>query len=306
MTVESLEPQAPRENVPAPAPDPLASMIVAPISQDSHDEDIKFPRGQKDWERWKSTGSKQDLSVAMKQMSPAIDEVARANPGLSPSLLRSKAKVRVYEAFQTYDPAAGASLSTHVRNHLKPMTIRSHNEARAMPKGRFIEEATRDYHFKFKELSEMNLEAPGTDEMADAMKISRERSSELMRRMRSFEVPEGGMDGAAIPEDQTIENRRLKMWTEYVYQDMSPRDKKMLDMRMGRNGYEQMGMDDIARENNTSVATVHKVLSRASTTILDGVKATEAATLKAEASMEGGPELSDDPNDLLPAVTAPK
>ena len=279
--------------------EPLSSMIT-PIDQSNHSEDTRSPRGIKEWEKWKSTGSKQDLSLAMKQMSPAIDEVARANPGLSPSLLRSKAKVRVYEAFQTYDPAAGASLSTHVRNHLKPMTIRSHNEARALPKGRFIEDATRDYYSKFKELSELNMEDPGADEMADALSIPRERSIELMRRMRSFEIPEGGAEGAVIPEDQTIENKRLKMWTEYVYHDLSPRDKKILDMRMGRNGQEQLGMEEIARRVNTSPATVHKVLNRASGEILDGVRSAEATALKAEPAMDSAPDITDNSDDLLP------
>jgi len=243
---------------------PPAAPAIQPMGGES--------RGSSEWRSWNHDQSKENFSKLVKVMGPTIDSVTKSNPRLSPSLMRSKAKGLVMSAARSYDPASGASFSTHVNNHLKPLTIRSHGETRVIAKGRFVEEAAKDYKKVYDEFSEDHLREPTSDEMSDIMKISRGRSSELMRRTFSYEVPEGTMEGAVIPEESSAQNKKLRLWTEYVYQGLSPRDKLIMDLRLGRNGKPQLGLDDIARKAGVSTTMVHKILKRASGDILSGVE----------------------------------
>lgn len=227
-------------------------------------------RGFKEWQRWKSSGNRDDLSVAIKALDGVMNDVTRSNPGLNRHLMKAKAKTRVFEALNTFDPAAGASLSTHVRNHLKPLTLRSHNETRAIPKGRFVEESARDYRHSFSEFIEFNGREPTAYEMADRLKISPDRSSELMRRIRSYEVPESQIEGPIVADEVDESTRRLRLWSEYVYHDLTPRDQLIMDYRLGRNGREKLGLEEIAARMGLSPAAIHKVSTKIAERIVEG------------------------------------
>ncbi len=255
-------------------------------------------RGMPEWREWSSSQSKESFSKLVKAMGPTIENVARSNPKLNASLMRAKAKGLVMSAAKTFDPSSGASFSTHVNNHLKPLTIRAHGEARTISKGRFVEEAAKDYKRSYDEFSEDNLREPTADEMADRMKISAGRSSELMRRIFSYEVPEGGMEGAVIPEESSAQNKKLRLWTEYVYQGLNPRDKLIMDLRLGRNGKPQLGLEEIARKAGVSTTMAHKVLGKISSDILDGIDI-KPPVHKLESDI---PEMEVSDEDLLPAT----
>lgn len=277
------------------APEPAPKDVPSP------DGARREQTGLKEWRKWKARGDKESFAALARSVAPAIDRVAKANPKINPSLLRAKAKPLLLNAASTYDPSAGTAFTTHLSNHLKPLTIRSHGETRAVAKGRFVEETARDYKRAFDEFNEDRMREPTAQEMAEIMGISRERSSELMRRIRSYEVPEGAMEGAAIPEDRTAEARRLRMWTEYVYNSMSPRDQLVMDYRTGRNGKPQLKLSEIAEKTGISVAMVHKILNKAASEIIEGVSSMGSGALKASPAgpdAEASGEIDD--ADILP------
>lgn len=226
--------------------------------------------GVPEWQKWKKTQSPSDLAGALRAVDSVIDEVPRANPKLSRSLLRGQAKGRAIEALNSFDPEQGASLKTHVRNHLKPLTMRSHGQTRAISRGRFVEETATEYRNEMREFEETMGREPTAGEMADRMKISGKRSSQLMERSRQYEVPESQMESlGAVPGS---EDSRLARWTEFVYHDLTPRDQLMMDYRLGRNGKPQLGLEEIAEKLGTSTTTVHKVLNRVADRIMTGAE----------------------------------
>jgi len=280
------------------SPAPSASgMISAPEEAPATDGD-SAARGMREWKAWSSTRSKEDFSGLVKAMAPTLEGVVKANPRLNPHLMRAKAKSLLLNAASTFSPDSGASFSTHVHNHLKPLTIRSHNETRAVAKGRFVEDAAKDYKRSYDAFSEENLREPTAEEMSDIMGISSDRSSELMRRIFSYEVPEAGMDSAVIPEDKTAEAKRLALWTDYVYQGLSPRDKLIMDYRLGRNGKPQLGLEDIARKAGISTTMAHKILGKISGDIIEGASHRRGA---GEPDLEVEVPDDDRMEDLLPS-----
>lgn len=226
--------------------------------------------GMAEWRKWKDNPGPGQLSSALKAVDHVIDEVPRANPKLSRSLLRGQARSRAVEALSTFDPAMGASLETHVRNHLKPLTMRSHGQTRAVSRGRFIEETATEFKNESRAFEEQFGREPTAVEMADRMKIGLDRARQLMERSRHYEMPESQMESLGPVEGS--EDTNVSRWTEYVYHDLSPRDQLIMDLRLGRNGKEKHGLEDIASKVGISAPAVHKVLNRIADQIMTGAE----------------------------------
>lgn len=230
--------------------------------------------GVPEWNKWKESPGPASLSTALKSVNHVIDEVPRANPNLNRNLLRGQAKQRAAQALQTYDPSMGASLETHVRNHLKPLTIRSHGQARAISRGRFVEETATEFKNEFRAFEETFGREPTAPEMADRMKIGVPRAKLLMERSRHYEVPESQIESMGPVEGS--EDTQVSRWTEYVYHDLTSRDQLIMDLRLGRNGKEKHGLEEISAKVGISAPGVHKILNRIADRILEGVEGNES------------------------------
>lgn len=226
--------------------------------------------GMPEWKKWKDNPTPDSLSSALKSINHVIDEVPRANPKLSKPLLRGQAKQRAVEAFDTFDPSMGASLETHVRNHLKPLTMRSHGQARGISRGRFIEETATEFKNESREFEEKFGREPTAGEMADRMKIGVPRAKQLMERSRHYEMPESQLE--ALGPVEGTEDTEVQRWTEYIYHDLPPRDQLIMDLRLGRNGKEKQNLTQIAEKMDMSAPAVHKILNKIADKIVTGVQ----------------------------------
>lgn len=74
------------------------------------------------FERWKQTGSKEDLGKLVGQFQPLMyKQVKRLSGSVPQSALSAEAKKQTIIALETYDPTKGAALSTHVYNRLNKL-----------------------------------------------------------------------------------------------------------------------------------------------------------------------------------------
>lgn len=226
--------------------------------------------GVPEWEKWRAAPNPGNLSVALKSINHVIDEVPRANPKLSRSLLRGQAKQQAIQALDTFDPSMGASLETHVRNYLKPLTMRSHGQTRAIQRGRFIDDTATEFKNESNAFIEEFGREPTAGEMADRMKIGIKRAKILMERANHYEVPESQMEELGAVEGS--EDSDVARWTEYVYHDLTPRDQLIMDLRLGRNGKRKHNLEQIAQKMNVSPPAIHKTLNKIADQIMRGVE----------------------------------
>lgn len=71
------------------------------------------------YHQWKQSGDKQALGSLIKSLHPIIySEVRRVSGTLPEAALSAEAKKWAIKALQTYDPAKGVAVSTHVMNYL--------------------------------------------------------------------------------------------------------------------------------------------------------------------------------------------
>lgn len=104
---------------------------------------------------------------------------------------------------------------------------------------------------------------PTDDELADATNLSRRR----IQKIRAFNQPVS--EGATMRDVSSEENyggdvassvpgatRGEDAWFNFVYDDLSPTDKLIADMTLGRNGRRRTTTQDIARRLNITPGAV--------------------------------------------------
>jgi RNA polymerase primary sigma factor len=197
-------------------------------------------------------------------VQPIIDTAINsyAGGGASPTL-KSRARLMALKALQTYDPQKG-NVKTHLLSQLQSLR-------RLTAKEQNIIALPEQVGLDFQRLSAAENEMrdalsrdPSDDELADMTGLSTRR----IKKIRSFQQPVSeGMTAArsVMSEDSantdvasTLPNytQNTDAWMEFVYGDLTPTDKLIMDMTLGRNGRRRASTQDIARRLNITPGAV--------------------------------------------------
>lgn len=198
------------------------------------------------------------LSTLQPVIDTAVTSYAGANPGPT---IKSRAKLMALKALETYDPQRG-NVKTHLLSQLQSLRRMSAQEQN-------IIHIPEQVGLDFQRLSESENELrdrlgrdPTDDELADHTMLSPRR----IRKIRSFRQPlaegttttendyENDSDGVAstIPGA----DRGHEAWMNFVYDDLSPTDKLIMDLTLGRNGRRRTSTQDIAKRLNITPGAV--------------------------------------------------
>jgi DNA-directed RNA polymerase specialized sigma subunit len=229
------------------------------------------------WEEWNKNPTKENLTKTVKLFDNLINSNISQQKSVNPLLLKSKAKLLVAQAVQSYSPAEGAKLSTHVYNYLRPLNREAKDMLEVSPVSRHYNEEAAKYINFVNEFSSENGREPDDTEIMDNLGIN-QRKLEKINNFIKYEVPESQIVGG-VEELEDEESNRLNLWTDYVYNDLDSFGKKILDYKLGRNGHEQMSNDEIAIKLNISPVDVSIRSAKIAQKILDGVNSRERTIL---------------------------
>jgi DNA-directed RNA polymerase specialized sigma subunit len=122
---------------PITPPTLVQSPVTATIDYKQRDIDL--------YNKWKETKDKRALADLMRQLHPIVySEVRRASGTLPESALSAEAKYWTIRALETYNPARGVAVSTHVMNYLpkvRRLNYKYQNVAR-LPENVHLEHST--------------------------------------------------------------------------------------------------------------------------------------------------------------------
>ena len=215
-------------------------------------------RQERELELWKRYKFHNDLAAGqelMKSMAPIINQqVAKyAGVALPKASIELEAKKLIYKAFDTYNPKL-SQLNTHVINYLKKLqrfVINYQNvghipEPRARQIGR--------YNTIYDNLESEKGREPTTLELADAMtwpvaeveKLQLELRSDLSIDSGSGDDEEMGRFFEFMSNPYSPEQFRVKQAIEFVYYDVDPIDKKIMEYSFGLSGMPKLKDKDIA------------------------------------------------------------
>lgn len=211
--------------------------------------------------QWQKDKTPATNTALLKTIQPVIDTAVTSYAGnnANPSL-RSRAKIMALKALETYDPERG-NVRTHLLSQLQSLrrlSAQSQNII-AIP-----EQVGLDYGALADAETELYDELsrdPTDDELANKTGLSVRR----IQKIRAFHQPvaEGvtqqiteeaapGDVASTIPGATSGEDA----WFNFVYDDLSPTDKLIADMTLGRHNRRMASTQEIARRLNITPGAV--------------------------------------------------
>lgn len=175
----------------------------------------------------------------------------------------TRARVLARRALDTYDPARGASVATHVYNNLKRLhRIKGERAA--------VQHTPERVRMAAGKLTELELRCadekgrpPTADEIAEELNISR-KHVERLRRMARGELSESAVTsdkgdyGVEAAADDGDGPAYADVWADYVYHDSDPMDKLIMEGLTGYAGAAPATRKQLAERLNASRATLSR------------------------------------------------
>ena len=186
------------------------------------------------WEQWQRTRSPQDLQRVLNRLQPIIArEVNRWAGSLSRGTLELKAKALAVKAIQSYNPAMGTTLSTHVTNQLQKLsrTVYTHTQAARLPEHKAV--AMTSFNAAHEMLNSELGRTPTVLELAEHLGWSKMRTGQFQQ---AYERKELLTSGEFRPSSFAVNDFQQDPMVDFVYYDMSPANQKLFEHVTGYGG----------------------------------------------------------------------
>lgn len=195
------------------------------------------------WVQWKRTRSPQDLQKLLNQMLPIINrEANKWAPSMSRSLLEAEGKRLAVEAFEKYDPNAGAALSTFLASRLQKlsrMVYSTQNTARLSETKTLL---FHTYNSASNELRDIHGRSPTNEELSDHLGWSPKKLKAFQRQAGRKEF----IESEEHPDDDVKDDDLV----HFIYHDLTPQQKKIFEHRTGYLGAKILSGKEIMTELN--------------------------------------------------------
>lgn len=237
--------------------DDIAPPFSAPRRPQGVGED--FDTTFTDWQKQRTPENNTRL---LQSVQPVIDTALTSYTGGNTSpTMRSRARLMALKAMESFDPQKG-NVRTHLLSQLQSLRRAS---AQAQNIISIPEQVGLDYQKLVESENELRDQLgrdPTDDELADHTMLSPRR----IRKIRSFSQPvaEGStiietgdeMNDGGVASTIPGSNRAADAWLDFVYDDLGPTDKLIMDMTLGRNGRRRASTQEIARRLNITPGAV--------------------------------------------------
>lgn len=196
------------------------------------------------WKQWKQDRDPMKLGNLLDSFAPAIHGVVRKfeTVPLPPSTISAEAKRQAVNAFETYNPKAGAGLGTHVHNYLQKVNrfVYEHQNVGRIPEHRITQIGT--FKAVKEELRQKLGREPSAQELADDLAWSLPEIERMERELRR-EVPETALQDIEFTFNVTNDAQRI---LSYIYYELSPKEKLVFEHLTGWAGKPKLTEDEIA------------------------------------------------------------
>ena len=198
------------------------------------------------WKKWDRTRSPMDLEALLKQVDPIIHKTLQPLQGPVPSsVLSAEAKLQALKAFQTFQPGRGNQLSTHLTNYLRKVNrlVYKHQELYSVPEARRIKFHT--FNTMKTNLQDQYDRDPTVEELASNLKWSNAEVGRFIKEDRKE-----FSDSQPYSNDFHINSDPNYSMLAYVYNDLAPKDKLLLEHTTGYGGKRILNNSQLMRKFN--------------------------------------------------------
>ena len=211
---------------------------------------------------WMANPTPESNDQILASVQPTIDTALSSYVGRTTSpTMRSKARLMALNALKTYDPQRG-NVRTHLLSQMQGLRRLNAKEQNSISIPEQVGLDFQKLDSAENELRDKFNRDPSDDEVADYTGLSVKR----IRKIRGFHQPlsEGMTAAVADSENSPAEvastlpgaTSSADAWLGFVYDDLSPTDKLIMDMTLGRNGRRRASTQDIAKRLNITPGAV--------------------------------------------------
>jgi len=186
------------------------------------------------FDAWQHRRSPALLAGVLEAANPIIQKAMTTLGNKSP-IMRSHARALLLKALPKYDPNRGVPLKNWIFSQLRPLIRLNAQSNTTIPVPERIRRQLAAVYAAEKRLQEDLGRAPNELELADDLKLSPKR----IRHIRDFSIaqqPESSFvddEGAeSLPGTSGVSKNKLLM--DYVYHDLDPLNRSIVDMSMDR------------------------------------------------------------------------
>lgn len=235
--------------------------VTPPFSQQRHtgvNDDFVAVRQQ-----WQKNQTPEMNTKLLATVQPTIDTALTSYVGQSPSpAMRTRAKLMALKALQNFDPQKG-NVRTHLLSQMQSLRRLNAQEQNIIS---IPEQVGLDYQ-KLTEaeraLADRISRDPTDEELADETGLSVRR----IGKIRQFHQPlaegttvsenvEEHADGGDLASKIPGQTSAQDAWINFVYGDLTPTNKLIMDMLLGRNGRKRASVQEIAQKLNITPGAV--------------------------------------------------
>ena len=210
-----------------------------------------------EYDSWKQEPSPENLAKVVTALDPTINAEIQRYSGPKP-LLRSKAKLLAVNAVRTYDPTRGAHIRSWLVTQLQPLS-RYGQQLRPVHASEMAIRQAAELNRLEKEYGDMHGRNPTLSELADEVGIPVARIQKIRNQVKPVVSESAFMEsddeeGKSMPGTQAPDI--LGMAEEIVYDSLSPRDRMIHDLKVGRHGKPVLPNQEIAKRLGVTPALI--------------------------------------------------
>lgn len=191
---------------------------------DTKDKDLQL------WETWRRTRSEADLQALMDAFAGLLRREIQRWSSIAPAFyLENEAKRLAKKAFESYNPSFGVALGTHVVNQLQPLSRPAYARQSSVSVPEHHRLTFNKYQRVRSQLEDRLGRNPTHDEISDHLAIPPKKLQSIIDNVGKRELLESG-EGPAFQKKTDDDLIHL------AYNDMTPRQRKIFELRTGYNG----------------------------------------------------------------------
>ena len=205
----------------------------------------------KAYARWKATGSAGDRALLMRALEPTVQSALTSYGGGDKSLA-TRARIMAAQALEKYDPEK-AALQTHVHSQLRGLYRVRGERQNAV----HVPETTRldRLHVQafMDEWKDRHGHEPDDLTIAEGLRVSKGR---VRRAMGLAEMSGSMAQGEKGDAAGSVVRSPRDVWMDYVYHDLDPRGRKIMEWSWGYGGAKVKPVNEIADKLKVSAAAI--------------------------------------------------
>lgn len=213
------------------------------------------------WTEWRNQPSSKNTEAILNLVYPRISYVVSkfSNSGIPESVLRVRAKAIALEQIKTFNPAYGASLSTHVANGLQKMTdwVDSEKDVVRIPNN--IKRGIPSFINEKSSFLDEYGRHPTTVEMADRLKTSVDVVSRMENIINRKEI---GESSSMLEPAYSIDSKEHKGIMIRYYDIKDEKERLVYEYTFGLFGKPRLQVSDISRKVSIPEHTVRRMQKR--------------------------------------------